>query len=72
MFSSTITREETGDNWRSKRENGGGVVFEMAAHAIDLVNYLVGKPDKVVGTSLNSVYSKHVEDIVSCSFLYLE
>ena len=70
MFSNTITRVDDSDGWRSTRENGGGAVFEMAAHAIDLVNFLLGKPDKVIGSSLNSIFSKNVEDAVSSTFLY--
>lgn len=70
MFSCTIAEPDDGSGWRGSREKGGGAVYEMAAHAIDLVNYLVGKPDKVIGSSLNSIYSKNVEDAVSSTFLY--
>lgn len=70
MFSCTVIKEDEGSGWRAKRENGGGAVYEMAAHAIDLVNYIVGMPDKVIGSSLNKVYSKNVEDIVSSTFVY--
>lgn len=70
MFSCTITNSDEGSGWRSTRENGGGAVFEMASHAIDLVNFLIGKPDKVTGSSLNQIYSKHVEDIASTTMLY--
>lgn len=70
MFSNTITRTDDSNGWRSTRENGGGAVFEMAAHAIDLVNFLLGKPDKVVGTSMNSIFSNNVEDAISSTFLY--
>jgi len=70
MFSRTITKSDEGSGWRAKRENGGGVIFEMASHAIDLVNYLVGVPDKIIGTSINKIFSKHVEDAVSSTFLY--
>jgi len=69
-FSCTITSGDDSSGWRATRENGGGAVFEMASHAIDLVNYLIGKPDKVVGTTLNQIYSKNVEDAVSSTFLY--
>ncbi len=69
-FSCTITSSDETSGWRAARENGGGAVFEMASHAIDLVNYLVGKPDKVIGTSLTQVYSKKVEDAVSSTFIY--
>jgi predicted dehydrogenase len=70
MFSCTITQSDESSGWRASRENGGGAVFEMASHAIDLVNYLVGKPDKVIGSSINNIYSKNVEDAISSTFLY--
>jgi predicted dehydrogenase len=70
MFSCTISKPDDGSGWRGTRETGGGVIFEMSSHAIDLVNYIVGKPDKVIGTAYNSVYSKNVEDIVSSTFIY--
>ncbi len=70
MYSCTITKAEEGNTWRDSRENGGGAVFEVASHAIDLVNFLVGKPDKVVGTSLTKIFSKNVEDAVCSTFLY--
>jgi predicted dehydrogenase len=70
MFSRTITQPDKGSGWRGNHSTGGGAVFEMASHAIDLVNYLVGKPDKVSGTAINSVFSQNVEDSVSTTFLY--
>lgn len=71
MFSCTITKSDgESSGWRASHESGGGAVFEMATHAIDLVNYLVGKPDKVTGSSLNHIYSRNVEDAVSSTFLY--
>jgi predicted dehydrogenase len=70
MFSCTITRPDGNSGWRTSHESGGGAIFEMATHAIDLVNYLIGKPDKVTGSSLNHIYSKNVEDAVSSTFLY--
>ena len=70
MFSCTISRPDCGSGWRATRDKGGGAVYEMASHAIDLVNFIVGKPDKIVGSSLNQIYSKNVEDAVSSTFLY--
>lgn len=70
MFSCTITKSDEGSGWRASRESGGGAVFEMASHAIDLVNFLVGKPDKITGSSLNHIYSQNVEDAMSSTFLY--
>jgi len=70
MYSRTITKSEEGKTWRDSHENGGGAVFEVASHAIDMVNFLIGKPDKVTGTSLTSIFSKNVEDAVNATFLY--
>lgn len=70
MYSRTITKSDEGKTWRDSRENGGGAVFEVASHAIDLVNFLIGKPDRVTGSSLTSIFSKNVEDAVNATFLY--
>lgn len=70
MYSRTITKSDEGKTWRDSRENGGGAVFEVASHAIDLVNFLIGKPDKITGTSLTSIFSKNVEDAVNATFIY--
>jgi predicted dehydrogenase len=70
MYSRTITKSEEGHTWRDSRENGGGAVFEMASHSIDLVNYIIGEPEKVIGSSLTQIYSKNVEDAVNATFLY--
>lgn len=70
MFSCTIAKSDESSGWRASHESGGGAVFEMAAHAIDLVNFLIGKPDKVAGSSLNRIYSKNVEDAASTTFIY--
>ncbi|MEO0419256.1 MAG: Gfo/Idh/MocA family oxidoreductase [Pseudomonadota bacterium] len=70
MFSPTITRDVGEAGWRACHAHGGGAVFEMASHAIDLIAYLFGPPSRVGGTSLSKVYSKQVEDIVSTSLFY--
>jgi predicted dehydrogenase len=70
MYSCTITKSESSNNWRDSRTSGGGATFDMAAHAIDLVNYILGKPDKITGASLTNIYSKNVEDAVNTTFLY--
>lgn len=70
MYSKTITKTEKGNNWRNSRETGGGALYEVASHAIDLVNFLIGKPEKITGCSLTSIYSQNVEDAVNATFLY--
>jgi predicted dehydrogenase len=70
MYSRTIIREQDETGWRASHAQGGGAIFEMASHSIDLINYLFGQPDRVAGTWLSNVFSKNVEDIVSSTMLY--
>ncbi len=49
-----------GSTWRSQKSEGGGCLFDYSCHAIDLVNYLVGRPIAVSGSVLNSVFSRTV------------
>jgi predicted dehydrogenase len=70
MFSSTIVREQGEEGWRATHANGGGAIYEMASHAIDLIHFLFGRPDLVRGTTLSRVFSTAVEDVVSSNFLY--
>ncbi|MEP3144658.1 Gfo/Idh/MocA family protein [Qipengyuania citrea] len=72
MFSPTIIRDPGDAGWRATHANGGGAVYEMASHALDLINYFFGAPDSVGGTSLTKVFSKQVEDVVSSSLFYDE
>lgn len=70
FFSATICKLQPEKSWRSKRENGGGATYEMGSHVIDLMEFLFGKPVKVIGSLLNQVYSESVEDICEAEMLY--
>ncbi|MDD3944905.1 MAG: Gfo/Idh/MocA family oxidoreductase [Bacteroidales bacterium] len=70
FFSATICKLQPEKSWRSKRENGGGATYEMGSHVIDLMEFLFGKPVKVIGSLLNQVYSESVEDICEAEMQY--
>ena len=70
MYSPTVLKRSGESNWRGSRQQGGGALFEVASHAIDLVNLLLGAPDKITGSYLSSIYSANVEDAVLSTFLY--
>ena len=53
-----------GATWRASRSEGGGCLYDYACHAVDIVNYLVGRPETVGGTVLNKIFSQDVEDEV--------
>ena len=70
FLSSTISKMQPEKGWRSKRENGGGATYEMGSHVIDLMEFFFGKPQKVIGTLMNQVYSEAVEDISEAQMVY--
>ena len=69
MYGSTILKDSK-ITWRSKRRSGGGCLNEFGSHCIDLVIYLVGIPDRIDGSVMESIYSTEVEDLVSSTFIY--
>lgn len=70
FLSSTISKMQPEKGWRSKRENGGGATYEMGSHVIDLMEFFFGKPQKIIGTLMNQVYSETVEDITEAQAIY--
>lgn len=71
FLSLTISKPQPEKGWRSKRENGGGCTYEMGSHVIDLMEFFFGKPEKVVGSMTNHVYSEAVEDITDVQAVYV-
>lgn len=70
FYSATVTKPQSAKGWRSKRENGGGVTYEMGAHIFDILNYLLGCQEKVVGSAMTSLFSTTVEDICTANVKY--
>ncbi len=65
-----VTKPETGITWRSKKSEGGGCLHDYASHVVDLMNFIVGVPERVLAAHLRRIYSKDVEDAVHAMFLY--
>ncbi|MHA6669447.1 Gfo/Idh/MocA family protein [Homoserinimonas sp. A447] len=66
-----VVLKSKGSTWRSKRTEGGGCLYDYAAHPLDLATWFAGKPLGVGGTILGSVFSENTEDEVF-STLYFE
>ncbi len=66
-----VVTKEKGSTWRSNSAEGGGCLYDYASHVINLIQEIVGRPEKIQGTLLKSFYSKGVEDAVF-SLLRLE
>jgi predicted dehydrogenase len=62
-YGPVVTREK-GSTWRSKPEEGGGCLFDYASHVINLIQEILGRPEKINGALLKSIYSNGVEDAV--------
>ncbi len=70
-FGQVVTKKTGGGGtWRSDKKAGGGCLHDYACHVIDLMNFVVGKPEQVIGAKLSSVYSTGVEDLVNALFVY--
>lgn len=69
MYSKTVLRDSKG-SWRGNPKSGGGVLYDLGSHTIDLVVYLLGAPAKVGGSAMQRIYSSEVEDLVSSTFFY--
>lgn len=50
--------------WRSQSNEGGGCLYDYAAHPINLMNWYVGAPVECIGAELQHQYSEDVEDAV--------
>ena len=50
--------------WRSKKSEGGGCLYDYAAHPINLLNWFFGAPAHVSGSSMDSVFSEDIDDQV--------
>jgi scyllo-inositol 2-dehydrogenase (NADP+) len=61
-----------GSTWRSRRSEGGGCLYDYAAHPLDLLTWYVGAPSSVGGTVLGKVFSADTEDEVYSTLRYAD
>ncbi|ARE42549.1 NTD biosynthesis operon putative oxidoreductase NtdC (plasmid) [Rhodovulum sp. P5] len=50
--------------WRTQKEEGGGCLYDYAAHPLNLLNWYFGAPDQVMGSVLGQVFSEGTDDQV--------
>jgi len=61
-----------GSTWRTRSSEGGGCLYDYAAHPLNLVNWYLGAPQGVGGTILNKVFSTETDDEVSGTLYFSE
>lgn len=65
-----VVLKPKGSTWRTQRTEGGGCLYDYAAHPINLVNWYMGMPESVGGTVLNKIFSKDTDDEVLGTLFY--
>ena len=61
-----------GMSWRTQKEEGGGCLYDYAAHPVNLLTWLFGVPTGIGGTAMTKIFSRDTEDEVYSSFQYAD
>ena len=65
-----VVLKAKGSTWRSRRSEGGGCLYDYAAHPLDLLAWYLGEPWRVSGTVLGRIFSTETEDEVYATLHY--
>jgi predicted dehydrogenase len=65
-----VVLKPQGGTWRSRKNLGGGSLYDYAAHPLNLVNWYLGQPTSAAGTVLQSVFSAEIDDQVSATLRF--
>lgn len=53
--------------WRSQKSEGGGCLYDYAAHPLNLLNWFFGAPTQVAGSVLTPIFSDEIDDQVTAT-----
>ena len=59
-----------GGTWRSRKEEGGGALYDYAAHPLNLLNWYFGEVTGVGGTVLKPIFSREIDDEVHSTLYF--
>lgn len=65
-----VVLKPQGRSWRTKRNSGGGCLYDYAAHPLDLVAWYLGEPTAIGGSRLTSIFSRETDDAVTATLFY--
>jgi predicted dehydrogenase len=65
-----VVLKPKGSTWRTQSAQGGGCLYDYAAHPLNLLNWYFGAPDAVAGSVLKKVFSRDTDDEVYSTLLY--
>ncbi|MGC2636772.1 MAG: Gfo/Idh/MocA family oxidoreductase [Acidobacteriaceae bacterium] len=57
-------------SWRTQKEEGGGCLYDYAAHPVNLLNWLFGCPKVIGEAEMNSIFSRDIDDEVYSSMRF--
>ena len=66
-----VVLKAKGSTWRTQSSEGGGCLYDYAAHPINLLNWCFGAPKAVGGSVLGKIFSRDTDDEVY-STLYFD
>ena len=67
-----VVLRRKGGTWRSRKDEGGGSLYDYAAHPINLLNWYLGEPIGVGGTILSSIFSREIDDEVLSTLFFAD
>jgi predicted dehydrogenase len=53
--------------WRSQKSEGGGCLYDYAAHPLNLLNWFFGTPAQASGSVLTPIFSEGIDDQVTAT-----
>lgn len=62
-YGPVVLRPKRG-TWRTQRSEGGGCLYDYAAHPLNLLNWFFGVPAQVSGSVLTPIFSDGIDDQV--------
>jgi predicted dehydrogenase len=65
-----VVLKAKGGTWRNRKEEGGGALYDYAAHPLNLLNWYLGEPLGVGGTVLGSIFSREIDDEVHSTLYF--
>jgi predicted dehydrogenase len=65
-----VVLKSKGMSWRTQKEEGGGCLYDYAAHPVNLLNWFFGAPQSATGTVMTSIFSKDTDDEVYSTLRY--
>jgi predicted dehydrogenase len=65
-----VVLKPKGSTWRTQSSEGGGCLYDYAAHPLNLLNWFFGEPREVAGSVLGKIFSRDTDDEVYSTLLF--